>query len=132
MPHSGYAEVTETQRNLFAVPTGRDGSRHTDRPPARPGHATQQAGADAAWPRAGTQERRILEVLREDGPLTRREIAGLTHIEINAVCGRVDALLRRGLVRETGGTRVSSLGVKGKLVDIAKAPDRLRQEQKGD
>ena len=68
--------------------------------------------------RARTQRERILECLRQSrGPLTRRMISELTRIPINAVTGRVNAMLpadgKIGLVRvayeevDPGTARVS-------------------------
>jgi len=49
--------------------------------------------------RAQTQRERILECLKNSAvPLTRRQISELTHIPINAVCGRVSTLLVSDLV----------------------------------
>jgi hypothetical protein len=50
--------------------------------------------------RAASQRERILECLRNSAvPLTRRQIAELTRIPINAVCGRVNVLVASGLAR---------------------------------
>jgi len=50
--------------------------------------------------KATSQNNRILTCLFESAvPLCRRQIMKLTHIEINAVCGRVNALIKSELVR---------------------------------
>ena len=47
-----------------------------------------------------SQRNRILACLFESAvPLCRRQIAKLTNIEINAVCGRVNTLIKSELVR---------------------------------
>jgi hypothetical protein len=49
--------------------------------------------------KATSQRNRILACLFESAvPLCRRQIAKLAHIEINAVCGRVNALIKSELV----------------------------------
>jgi hypothetical protein len=50
--------------------------------------------------KATSQRNRILACLFESAvPLCRRQIAKLTNIEINAVCGRVNTLIKSELVR---------------------------------
>jgi len=50
--------------------------------------------------KATSQNNRILTCLFESAvPLCRRQIAKLTNIEINAVCGRVNTLIKSELVR---------------------------------
>lgn len=44
----------------------------------------------------------IISTLKQVGPLTRQSIATLTGLEINCVCGRVRALLDRGVIVESG------------------------------
>ena len=49
--------------------------------------------------KATSQRNRILDCLFESGvPLSRRQIKELTGLEINAVCGRVNALLKSDLI----------------------------------
>lgn len=48
----------------------------------------------------GTNESQIAIVyraLKENGPMSRRQISKITGFEINAVCGRVNALIKRGI-----------------------------------
>jgi hypothetical protein len=50
--------------------------------------------------KATSQRNRILGCLFEsDTPLDRRQLSVLTRIPINAVCGRVNTLIKSGLVR---------------------------------
>src|SRR3970040_1696574 len=52
--------------------------------------------------KATAQRNQILSCLFESAvPLCRRQIAKLTNIEINAVCGRVNTLIKSELVRVT-------------------------------
>ena len=49
--------------------------------------------------KATSQRNRILDCLFESSaPLSRRQIKELTGLEINAVCGRVNALLKSDLI----------------------------------
>jgi len=49
--------------------------------------------------KARTQREKIYDALIESPtPLTRRQIANVTRIEINAVCGRVNALVDSGII----------------------------------
>ncbi len=47
-----------------------------------------------------TQKERVLAYIKEYGPKTRAEIEEGTGFRINAVCGRVNALLKEGAIRE--------------------------------
>lgn len=52
---------------------------------------------------AQTQKQQVLQTVRNYAEgLTRNEIAGLLCIRINAVCGRVNQLLKDGLLYEDG------------------------------
>ena len=46
-----------------------------------------------------TQRERVLACIVANAPCSRRQIKELTGIEINAVCGRVNTLLKSDLVR---------------------------------
>lgn len=49
-----------------------------------------------------TQKGKVLkEVLRHSDGLTRRQLAELTGLELGAVCGRVNALVRDGLLDDS-------------------------------
>ena len=60
--------------------------------PARAGNAVQQAAADEAAPRVGTQARRILTLLATAGDLTADEIQFHTGIRRSSICGRLGEL----------------------------------------
>ena len=57
---------------------------------------TSQAGALAVAPYVGSQRERIKTWLQANGPSTRSEISEALGIRINAVCGRVNALIKDG------------------------------------
>ena len=46
-----------------------------------------------------TQRERVLLCIQANAPCSRRQIKELTGIEINAVCGRVNTLLKSDLIR---------------------------------
>ena len=48
-----------------------------------------------------TQKSCIVRLLKHEYPLSRREIAKATNIEISAVSGRVNQLIKMGIVEET-------------------------------
>ena len=48
-----------------------------------------------------TQKSCIVRLLKHEFPLSRREIAKATNIEISAVSGRVNQLMKLGIVEET-------------------------------
>lgn len=59
---------------------------------------------------SGNQHRKILNFLRTRTNLTRREIAQATGIEISAVAGRVNELIKVGSLSENGIRRCSISG----------------------
>lgn len=75
---------------------------------------------------AGTQIARILAVVKASGArgLTREEIHIATGISVASVCGRVNTLLGKGLLRETGTDRESSAG-RWQAVVVAKEFGRM-------
>jgi len=54
---------------------------------------------------AGLQRQRIADLLRERGPMTRREIAAELHMETSSVSGRVRELLDAKTLTELPGQR---------------------------
>lgn len=66
--------------------------------------ACSVAGAIDAEPRAGTQARRVLEVIREAGArgVTDWDLKALTGLERSTICARRNALLDADLVRPWG------------------------------
>lgn len=85
------------------IPVPHNGT-HTSKSAAK---HLEQTGA------AGTQLSRVLEAVRASGArgMTREEIHIETGISVASVCGRVNTLLGKGLLIETGETRKSSAGV---------------------
>jgi len=55
--------------------------------------------------RLGAQAARVLDDLHIHGAATRKELAESTGIPINAICGRVNELLKSGCVEEFNKTR---------------------------
>jgi len=49
----------------------------------------------------GSQKRYIIRLLLTESPLSRREISKATNIEIGSVSGRVNELIKLGIVEET-------------------------------
>ena len=49
----------------------------------------------------GSQKRYIIRILLTESPLSRREISKATNIEIGSVSGRVNELIKLGIVEET-------------------------------
>lgn len=49
----------------------------------------------------GSQKRYIIRLLLTEAPLSRREISRATNIEIGSVSGRVNELMKLGIVEET-------------------------------
>ena len=48
-----------------------------------------------------TQKQRILQLINEENrPLSRKEISAITGLEINAISGRVNTLLKEGKIKE--------------------------------
>jgi DNA-binding transcriptional regulator LsrR (DeoR family) len=45
------------------------------------------------------QQRIVLETLRALGPMTRHELAAVTHLPLSSVCGRVSELMKAGSVK---------------------------------
>lgn len=43
----------------------------------------------------------IAQLVRQRGPMTRREIAGFLHMETSSVAGRVNQLMQRGVLVES-------------------------------
>lgn len=74
-----------------------------DAPPRRPRHRTASTSSDAlerVRPARGRQQQTVLDALREHGAMTRHELATLTGLALQSVCGRANELLRSGEVRE--------------------------------
>ena len=48
-----------------------------------------------------TQKQRILQLINDENrPLSRKEISAITGLEINAISGRVNTLLKEGKIKE--------------------------------
>ena len=58
--------------------------------------------------RRHSTRQRVLDALRQHGPMTRHEVASVTGLPLSSVCGRVNELVERGLVqgRIVGGRQV--------------------------
>ncbi len=57
-----------------------------------------------------TQKQRVYQAIKASGPLTRQELAKLTGLAINAICGRVNELLKEGVVLEHDSRRCRVTG----------------------
>ena len=51
--------------------------------------------------KADSQQSYIIRLLKHEAPLSRREISKATNIEIGSVSGRVNELIKLGIVEET-------------------------------
>lgn len=51
--------------------------------------------------KADSQQSYIIRLLKHEAPLSRREISKATNIEIGSVSGRVNELMKLGIVEET-------------------------------
>jgi hypothetical protein len=74
-----------------------------DAPPRRPRHRTASTSSDAldrVRPVRGRQQQAVLDALRAHGAMTRHELAAVTGLALQSVCGRANELLRSGEVRE--------------------------------
>jgi DNA-binding IclR family transcriptional regulator len=52
--------------------------------------------------KALTQEQAVFAEIKKNNGCTRQDISTYSHIPINAVCGRVNALLKLGFIYENG------------------------------
>lgn len=87
-------------------------------------HRSSRAALSATEPRAGTRQHEILRLVRAACSigLTRPEIETALGLCSGSVCGAVNALLRRGLVVETGADRLSPRGCRAAVL-VATAPE---------
>lgn len=70
----------------------------------------------------GIQGFKIWKYLKENKPLTSREISKATGVERTSVVGRLNGLIKKGLVIEYGS---KVCPVTGKIVTIYKAQDNI-------
>lgn len=75
--------------------------------------------------RAITQRDKILELIKRIGSLTREEISECTGLRLASVCGRVNELIRDGLLEERVTTRSRHTGRECKVVSVPKAEFQL-------
>ena len=89
-------------------------------PPAHRGVATSQDASQAVAPRASSMRRAVYDCLARHGACTREEIADLTGIRLQTVCGRVSELRALALVRKSGERRAGRSGVPAECVEVCK------------
>lgn len=65
-----------------------------------------------------SQRQFILKFLQDNGSRTRQQISDVTGIPINAVCGRVNELLKQGLVTDSQKVK-TAYGRTAYLVEVA-------------
>lgn len=66
-------------------------------------HTSRAAfGALRAEGKLAPQEQRVIQAIRDHGPLTREEISERTGLRLSAVCGRVNKLVELGTLDERG------------------------------
>jgi hypothetical protein len=116
----------DRQRSFFDKPTGTIVERVSM--PHAPHSPTSKAAAVQAEPRAGTDERRVLDYVAGQGSqgATRHEIAAGLHLQLATVCARVCALVQRGYLFETGETRLTESKRKAAVLRLRK--DRFATE----
>lgn len=82
--------------------------------------ANSSRAAYLALKRSGkenTQKAKVLaQVIQFPSGITRRELAGITGLELGAVCGRVNALIAEGALREHGSVECERTGKHVKVV----------------
>lgn len=61
---------------------------------------TSRDGRLAVASRLPTQRATVLNVLRALGPMTRHELAAVTHLPLSSICGRVAELVKAGSIVE--------------------------------
>jgi len=74
------------------------------------GTPTSIAAAQSIKPHIGPMQRRILDYLDYEGPLTQEEISVGTGLRLQSVNGRINELARIGLVKDIGWTAPTSSG----------------------
>ena len=67
-------------------------------------------------------QEKILELLSDNIPRTRKEIRDATGMELSSVCGRVNSLLAAGLVKIVGEKRDSKTGKWQEMIELIKYP----------
>ena len=66
---------------------------------------TQRAAAKAIYPKSGTIQRRILELITEHGGLTDEQIENLLHLKHQSASAARNVLMNKGWVINSGKTR---------------------------
>lgn len=90
---------------------------------------SRKASLDA-YPRQGSQRRRLITALAYHGASTREELAGHTSLSENSVRPRVRELIDGGWIEETDHTRMTTRGSDAALLDLTfKAREQLGAER---
>lgn len=94
---------------------------------------TSRKAALDAYPRQGSQRRRVIHALRYHGDSTREELAAHTSLSENSVRPRVRELIEGGWIEETDHTRKTTRGSEAVLLGLTnKARDQIGIELERD